>query len=58
MSSAKARPTVSRATLEAFESQSGLQDVSRFLIETGRVTVNDRASGPGMEMNHEVAARS
>jgi hypothetical protein len=32
-------PTVTRAALEAFEHQSGLPDVARFLIETRRVSV-------------------
>lgn len=30
---------ISRAVLEAYERQSGLEDVARFLVETGRVSV-------------------
>jgi len=32
-------PTVTRAALEAYERQSCLPDVSRFLMETGRIVV-------------------
>jgi len=32
-------PAVTREALDAFERQSGLPDVARFLIETGRVIV-------------------
>lgn len=39
MSSEQSRPIVTRAALEAFEHQSGLPDVARFLEETGRVSI-------------------
>ncbi len=65
MSSAQVRPTVTRAALEAFENQSGLPDVSRFLVETGRVVLSDANGLPspgvrveGREVSHAQPARS
>jgi hypothetical protein len=52
MSASQPPPIISRAALEAYERESGLTDVARFLVETRRVIVSDRASGPGTEMDH------
>jgi hypothetical protein len=49
------KPAVTRAALDAFEHQSGLQDVARFLIETGRVAVIDE---PGRSAAQALIARS
>jgi hypothetical protein len=51
-------PTITRAALESFEKQSGLKDVARFLQETGRVIVSDRASGSGTGMDNGIAIHS
>jgi len=50
VSLSQAPPAVTRDALDAFERQSGLPDVSKFLIETGRVMVIDAVgrSGPGI----------
>lgn len=36
-------PIIIRAALEAFEHQNGSPDISRFLVESGRVIVTDAA---------------